>query len=123
MEPDWWGAAVSVSEKGALMESGPPVRAKEKDCGSPEGIVTSSTMIWPRLVCVKVQVTTSPAEIEIEAALEPSLQTTEVRSHPAGSGDCEAAYVPGLIETEEYGLAASVSEKDAARASGPPESE
>src|SRR2546425_4167926 len=79
-------------------------RSKLKLVGSPEGEVTLSTTIWPRLVSVKVQVTVSPAARVMEAVavwpgppatggaavlkeLVPRLDTqlSPVRSQPAGT--------------------------------------
>src|SRR5438132_903553 len=70
--------------------------------GSPEGEVTLSTTIWPRLVSVKVQVTVSPAARVMEAVAVPGpatggavvvtvlvprleAQLSPVRSQPAGT--------------------------------------
>jgi hypothetical protein len=55
---------------------------KANDWGSPDGIVTSSTTDAPRLVCVNVQVTTSPRRQDDRRGLDPSLHVpSEV---PAG---------------------------------------
>ena len=79
-----------------------PVVLKLKLVGSPEGEVTLSTTIWPRLVSVKVQVTVSLAARVMEAVavpgpatggavvvkvLVPRLETqlSPVRSQPAGT--------------------------------------
>ena len=67
----------------------------ENACGSPDGVVTSSTRIRPRFAWVKVQVTTSPGASATADGEEPSLQVAETSSQPAGSGLCVAAYVPG----------------------------
>jgi hypothetical protein len=65
--------------------SGPPDRPRSKLWGSPEGVVTTSTRIWPRFTLVKVQVTVSPAESWMAATGLPSPQTALCRSQPAGS--------------------------------------
>ena len=74
---------------------------KLKLVGSPEGEVTLSTTIWPRLVSVKVQVTVSPAARVMEAVAVPGpatggavvvkvlvprleAQLSPVRTQPAG---------------------------------------
>ena len=79
-----------------------PVVLKLKLVGSPEGEVTLSTTIWPRLVSVKVQVTVSPAARVMEAVAVPGpatggavvvtvlvprldAQLSPVRSQPAGT--------------------------------------
>src|SRR2546425_1274197 len=50
-------------------------RSKLKLVGSPEGEVTLSTTIWPRLVSVKVQVTVSLAARVMEAVAVPGPAT------------------------------------------------
>src|SRR2546425_10761174 len=77
-------------------------RSKLKLVGSPEGEVTLSTTIWPRLVSVKVQVTVSLAARVMEAVAVPGpatggavvvkvlvprleAQLSPVRSQPAGT--------------------------------------
>src|SRR2546421_592201 len=79
-----------------------PVVLKLKLVGSPEGEVTLSTTIWPRLVSVKVQVTVSLAARVMEAVAVPGpatggavvvkvlvprleAQLSPVRSQPAGT--------------------------------------
>ena len=48
------------------------------------GLVCFSTMIVPRLVFVKVQVTVSPADSSISSGSLWSEQVAEVRSQPSG---------------------------------------
>jgi hypothetical protein len=43
---------------------------------------------------VKVQVTTSPGASATAEGKEPSLHVAETSSQPAGSGLCDATYVP-----------------------------
>src|SRR2546427_6149720 len=69
-----------------------------RSVGSPEGEVTLSTTIWPRLVSVKVQVTVSPAARVMEAVAGPGPATgggvvvTGLRARP------EAQVSPGRVQ-------------------------
>ena len=53
----------------------------ENVCGSPAGVVTTSTRIVPRLTKVKVHVTVSPAASPIASGALPSEQVEDARSH------------------------------------------
>ncbi len=59
--------------------------SKSKSCGSPAGMVTLSTRMWPRLVFVNVQVTVSPAWRSMAVIGLPSEQVADVRSQPGGT--------------------------------------
>src|SRR3954462_4143361 len=77
---------------------------------APSGLVCFSTMIVPRLVLVKVQVTVSPAPRTTPLTGLPSVHEVPVRSHPARASSA-TEYVPGTRAPESFGVAASVSEK------------
>src|SRR4051812_50206920 len=77
---------------------------------APSGLVCFSTMIVPRLVLVKVQVTVSPAPSTIAVTGLPSVHEVPVRSQPARASSA-TEYVPGTRAPESFGVAASVSEK------------
>jgi hypothetical protein len=85
-------SATSVSRENA--DSPPPVVVKAKSCGSLAGRVSFVTVIVPRLVFVKVQITASPASMANDAsrfvgspldgrAERLSSQVTPVTSHRA----------------------------------------
>src|SRR4051812_50145780 len=61
---------------------------------APSGLVCFSTMIVPRLVFVKVQVTVSPAPRTIPLTGLPSVHEVPVRSQPARASSA-TEYVPG----------------------------
>src|SRR5262249_12675348 len=110
----------SVSEKLCEIASGPPVRLKPNACGSPDGVVTTSTLIVPRLTFVKVQVTVSPGPTATAVTGLPSSQVADRRSQAAPAGVCAIAYVPVRRPEEAYGVDASARENAAETASGPP---
>jgi hypothetical protein len=66
------------------LKLGPYEGSNSKAAGSPAGLVTLSTRIWPRFVFVNVQVTVSPAARLIAPTGLPSEQVAPVRSQPAG---------------------------------------
>src|SRR3954453_4489790 len=101
--PESFGVAASVSEKFVPLYEG----SKSKLSGAAAGLVTLSMRMWPRLVLVKVQVTTSPADSVMLSGELPSSQVAPVRSQPARASSA-TEYVPGLRSPESCGAAASV---------------
>src|SRR3954469_11345793 len=101
--PESFGVAASVSEKFVPLYEG----SNSKLSGAPAGLVTLSIRMWPRLVLVKVQVTTSPADSVMLSGELPSSQVAPVRSQPARASSA-TEYVPGLRSPESCGAAASV---------------
>src|SRR4051794_8435884 len=77
---------------------------------APSGLVCFSTMIVPRLVLVKVQVTVSPAPRTIPPTGLRSEERRAGRSQPARASSA-TEYVRGTSAPESFGVAASVSEK------------
>src|SRR4051794_40051938 len=62
----------------------PPPAVNAKSCGS-FGCASLTTTIWPRLRLVNVQVTVSPAEMEMFAIGLPSSHVAPVWSQPLGT--------------------------------------
>src|SRR3954464_11733665 len=101
--PESFGVAASVSEKFVPLYEG----SKSKLSGAPAGLVNLSIRMWPRLVLVKVQVTTSPADSVMLSGGLPSSPGAPPRSQPARAS-WATEYVPGLRSPESCGAAASV---------------